>query len=261
MLDSLADHRVFNAQFYALRLLRDRRAVDLERALLTLASHEVDGLGHVFIYTDAALRLMRRAGAVLRREVLLDVMEFLGRRATFEPPATLRPARSREPAYRAALACVGLLGHNVIYSRSLELRREELPAEVFDHALAQLERNIGGSEGAFTVDDMKAIGPAPDERRPKTALVEAVASGDERATVALTRGYLASKDVKAERVWEALVLAFALIDTHQPHYLIFPDSAWLAADLLGGDAAELAASTVAREAARAAKRFGMSRRF
>jgi hypothetical protein len=58
MLDSLAEHKVFNALFYALRLVAAGEIDRFERACLRLAARDVDRLGHVFIYTDAVLRLI-----------------------------------------------------------------------------------------------------------------------------------------------------------------------------------------------------------
>ncbi len=166
---SLADGKAFNAAFYALELAGPGNVDALVRTALQIACREVDGLGHVFIYTDTALRLFSACHNGERTHVLLSLMEYLARKALREEPELLKEEDGLPALIGRAVERVGLLGHNVIFARSLVLREGDLDAERFEHALAQLARNIADSEDEFTIDRMQAVTPRPPTARRRTA--------------------------------------------------------------------------------------------
>ncbi len=257
MRQSLAEHKVLNAAWYGQRLLDAGRHADLAQEALRLAAHEVDGLGHTFIFTETALRLMRDAAdETTRSAILLALMEYLSRKASVERPQLQWSGAGWRHLAQRACERVGLLGHNVIFARSLHLRRDDLPDDLFEHALAQLERNIDASEDEFTVDDLRSRSASEPAGRPEAVLGEFVASGDTELAVAAVRGFM-SNGVGAPEVASALVTVLCRVDVTQSHYVIFPEAVRYLIDHVDADYAELALAQVARMACGAAERYGM----
>jgi hypothetical protein len=253
---SLAEGKVFNATFYALHLSGPSSADALTGAALELAAREVDGLGHVFIYTDSALRLAAHCQAEVRAEILLSLMEFLSRKALHQETLLLQE-RSGLPALIArATERVGLLGHNIIYARSLVLREGDLDDGLLQHARAQLARNIDDSEDEFTAARLRKVAPLPPDGPPRLRLPPLAASGDEEAAMGAVRGYVA-EGTDAQDIVDGLVLSFCQVDVRQPHYLIFPEAVLFLCDCMEAPQRELALAQLARMAADASRRYGV----
>jgi len=252
---SLAEGKVFNAVFYALRLAEAGGTEALCRTALQAASREVDGLGHVFIYTDSALRLAESCDAETRAEVLLPLMEYLARKALHAEPDLLKETSGLPALIKRAAERVGLLGHNVIYARSLVLREGDLEAGRFEHARAQLARNIADAEDEFTPDRMQQVTPLVPDGVPQVSLPELTAAGHEEAAMGAVRGYVA-EGADVQDIVDGLVLAFCRIDVRQPHYLILPESVQLLSECMAPLHRELAFVQLARMAAGAARQYG-----
>lgn len=255
MCESLSEGKVLNATFYALRLAKAGHLEALGRAVLDTAANEVDGLGHVFIYTDSALRLADAAPDETQAETLLSLMDFVARRAHHETPELLQEKSGLPALIQRAVERVGLLGHNVIYARSLVLREGDVDGPRFEHALAQLARNVERSDDEFTPDQMKQVTPLTPDSVPQVGLPRLVAAGDEERAMGAVRGYVA-EGADVQDLIEGLVLAFCAIDVRQPHYLIFPESVQLLSECMSPRYRELALARLARMACGAAREYG-----
>jgi hypothetical protein len=258
MRGSLAEGKVFNATFYAQRLLEAGRFDDLERAVLEVASREVDPLGHVFIYTDCSLRLMRSCAPEARPEILLNLMEYLSRKADPRAPRLSEEKAPLDELVRQAAERIGVLGHNLIYARSLRLRRDDLPAEAFARARAQLARNIARSDEPLTAEQLEQMGAMVPSGLHATVLPQLVARGDVTDAVAAVRGYLA-EGAAPESLLDDLLMALCRVKMQQPHYLIFPESVLLLLADAEDPCWEPALAQIARMACRAAREHGMAR--
>lgn len=252
---SLAEGKVLNAAFYALRLVGAGNYEALCRAALETASHEVDGLGHVFIYADSALRLAATASAEAQAEALLSLMEYLARKALHQAPELLEEKSGLPALIERAIERVGLLGHNAICARSLVLREGDVEGGRFEHARAQLARNIADSGDEFTPDRMRQLAAVPPDGPPQERLPTLTAAGDEEAVIGAVRGYVAD-GADFRDILDGLVLAFCRVDVRQPHYLIFPESVQFLAECMAPLHRELALVQLARMAAGAARQHG-----
>ncbi len=255
MAESLSEGKVLNAAFYALRLANAGNLESLGRAALETASNEVDGLGHVFIYSDSALRLADAAPDETRAEVLLALMDFAARRALHETPELLKEKRGLPALIERAVERVGLLGHNVIFARSLVLREGDVDGPRFEHARAQLVRNVERSDDEFTSDRVQQVTALTPDSVPQVGLPHLVAAGDEETAVGAVRGYVA-EGADVQDLIDGLVLAFCAVDVRQPHYLIFPESVQLLSECMSPRYRELALVQLARMACGAAREYG-----
>jgi hypothetical protein len=238
---SLAEKRVLDAFFYASKLADAGRADALCDCLRELASHEVDGLGHVFIFTTTALLLLARSKEA-RPYVTMALVEFLSRRALVEDWTELSEKRSLRDLLPLVFERINILGHNIIYANQLRGELDRFRPARRRHLLAQLARNIEASETPLTYDRYrKRVDRAPRASGdPIRRLKRAFADGD------LDAGYRAladawRDDTSREQLRETLLVLFARLDTHQPHFVAYPQATF---ELLEADSAKVATGYV-----------------
>ncbi|MFO7900242.1 MAG: hypothetical protein R6V58_14425 [Planctomycetota bacterium] len=254
---SLREHRVYDAVFYGLRLFEDGPPADAARRILGYAANEVHGLGHVFIYTACALRLLGRCDAAQRPHVLAALAEFLSRRAEFDEPSHLSDERPLEGLVAGAFERINILGHNAIFAAELRRALDEFPQPIREHLRGQLARNIGDSDETLSRAAYRAaVSSLPPGDAPLDALVGAFEAGDTPA--ALNALAAAWEHPPARRdLRNRLVVLFARIDTAQSHYLIYPPATFRLLDLVGDRDAELGVAQLVKMGAEAAGKFGL----
>lgn len=251
LVESLQEHKIFNAYFYGLKCLQRNQFEGLRKAFLEIASHEVDRLGHVFIYTESCLRLMAATSDSTRKELLLDLVEYTSRKAQIEVGEIYHTDETMESLLRDSLEKIGLLGHNTILARSLHLRRNDLEKTKLEHGFAQLRRNIDASDPGMSASDVHDIKPLQLSGNPLEILPKRIWSGDFESVAQAIRGFLID-DRNVDRIWLAIALAFSKIKATQPHYFILTESAWYISGLLGNRLMELAMLQTAKMATEAA---------
>jgi hypothetical protein len=252
---SLGEHRVFDALFYATRL---PDGGDLTRELLTLAGHEVDGLGHVFIHTATALRILDWCDPADRPLVLLAMMEFLSRRAEIEEPSLLTEERPLPPLIGRSFDRIGILGHNVIYAAELHRMPGGFPDAFRQHLYGQLARNIANAELELTRDVYQDYGgtTAPGDAPPLDLLRTAFGEGDPERTLRAFVSAWAHPESRRE-IPATLISLFARLDVPQSHYLIYPAATVTVLDAVDDIDAEFGLAQLAHYGARAAGRYGL----
>jgi hypothetical protein len=255
---SLAEHRVFDALFYATRAFDEPTADRARQTLLTLAGHEVDGLGHVFIYTASSLRVLDWCDAADRPLVLLAISEFLSRRARFERPSLLTEERPLAALIARSFDRTNILGHNVIYAAELNRAPDVFPDEILQHLFGQLARNIDNADLALIRDAYQEYraetmpGGAQPINMLRTSFAEGDAEGSARA-VAFAWAHPPAKGSLPATVFEL----FARIDAHQAHNLIYPAATFSVLDRVEESDAEFAVAQLVHYGATAAARDGL----
>ncbi len=172
-------------------------------------------------------------------------------------PELLKEKRGLPALIERAVERVGLLGHNVIFARSLVLREGDVDGPRFEHARAQLARNVERSDDEFTSDRVQQVTALTPDSVPQVGLPHLVAAGDEETAVGAVRGYVA-EGADVQDLIDGLVLAFCAVDVRQPHYLIFPESVQFLSECMAPRCRELALVQLARMACGAAREYGTS---
>jgi hypothetical protein len=255
---SLREHRSLDALFYAERFLEADKQDDLGQLLLAIAAHEVDPLGHVFIYTTTALRLIEKARPADRSAILLAAMEYLARKAQVDEPALLDDERPVADILPRAFERPNILGHNVIYAAEIDRSAGALPPRLQTHLVGQLHRNIQDSECTLTYDqycnERNYEGCVGDDC--VRCIEDAFQNGDVGAGyAALARGCI-QEDMRP-CLRQALLTLFARIDTPQPHYLIYPAATFELLDRVEREHRELALAQLVAMGVHAAQEQGL----
>ncbi len=231
---------------------------DLGQLLLAIAAHEVDPLGHVFIYTATALRLLDKVHPTDRSAILLAAMEYLARKAQVDEPALLHDERPVADILPRAFERPNILGHNVIYAAEIDRSAGALPPRLQAHLAGQLHRNIQDSECTLTYDrycnERNYEGCLDDDC--VRCIEDAFQNGDVGAGyAALARGCI-QEDMR-HCLRQALLTLFARIDTPQPHYLIYPAATFELLDGVEREHRELALAQLIAMGVHAAQEHGL----
>ncbi len=255
---SLDEHRVFDAFFYAERALGGPDPRAAENLLLTLAGHEVDPLGHVFIHTATGLRLQHWCEQADWPLALLAMMEFLSRRAHVDEPRLLTEPRPLSALIPRAFERINVLGHNVIYAAELNRLPDGFPEPFLQHLHGQLARNIEKAEQGLTRDEYQACRTRtkPGDTRPDNLLEQAFTNGDVEAglrSFALAWAHPPAR----ESVRSDIVALFARIDTLQSHYLIYPAATFSVLGKVSERDAEFGVAHLVRHGIQAAGKYGL----
>jgi hypothetical protein len=218
----------------------------------------VDPLGHVFIYTATALRLLRKCDPSHRRGVLLAMAEYLGRNATVDEPTLLDDDRPVEELLPRAFERINILGHNVIYAAELKISLPRVEPRLRRHLVGQLARNVQENDCDLSYDQYcsqrQYEGCVEDWR---TCLERAFAEGDPaRGFAAVAEACVPEAGVPALR--QALITLFARIQTLQPHYLIYPAATCALTDHVDSRVGELAFAQLVKMGVEAAAEHGLA---
>lgn len=258
---SLEEMRVFDGFYYAWLLYKSGRQQELRHAVMEIASHEVDSLGHVFIYAATALRLFARCREDSDRAVvLLALVEFLSRKALIETPELLTERRNLDKLLPALVKRVNILGHNVIYAAELARALDEFTPDVQAHLITQLDRNIHDSNITLTREVCAQVRdeapPTAEGADPMERLGEAFAEGDFGGALRAISEARAQPE-RMPRLRQTLLMLFARIDTHQPHYIIYPRATFELMARADAETGELALAELVNLGVQAAQSHGL----
>jgi hypothetical protein len=236
LLKAIARRRTLNAYYYALRLVEEESATDLENLSLRLAARDVGRYGQIFTCLDSAVWMGDMLGPSDRKYLFFRTMEYLAREAATEDPAELRPApASPEAIVALAAGQAGFFGHNLILAQRLLRRQDRLPEAWRGHLWAQLHEQITqpepGSEDHWPLDATRiaeTIGGFTDSGAdPVDGLIDAI--GHQRVGPAL---YYLQRQIEADALSPKLlgaVLKGALQadrDPIDPYIIVMPWAAW-----------------------------------
>ena len=222
---SLLEHKVNNAFFYALRFIEEEGLEAFLKQCLDIASHEVDFLGHVFIYTHAVSRLCRLIEGKQAKTLIFQMTEFLSRRARIEGENLQKEGRELDSLVPMALEHINILGHNTILAHKISQIIDLMEDRYIENLLAQLVRNIENSSDRFSRDDLDDMleGFSDDTKDPLGALRRSLTRGKERQSIYHCRLYLEEFGLTAELL--SMVAKFLTAkNPAQPHAIIFPQA-------------------------------------
>ncbi|NIQ38691.1 MAG: hypothetical protein GTN81_08875 [Proteobacteria bacterium] len=222
---SLLEHKVNNAFYYGLRLAEERGLESFLHQSLEIAAHEVDFLGHIFIYTHALSRLCRRVDSKLAKTLIFQITEFLARRAHVEVESLQKEGQELDSLVPMALERSNLLGHNAIFAHKINQVVDHLEGRYIEHLCAQLIRNIENSSDRFSKEDMEEMLTAvkDDTKDPLGAIRASLTRGNKKTSIYHCRKYLENFGLTGE-LCSTLVRSLAEKDPAQPHYIIFPQA-------------------------------------
>jgi len=244
---SLLEHKVNNAFFYALRLVEEEGLEVFLEQCLEIAAHEVDFLGHVFIYTHTVSRLCRLIGPKQLKCLIFQVTEFLSRRARVEADRLQKEGRELDSLVPMALERINILGHNTIFAHKVNQVVDHLEGRFIEHLSAQLVRNMDNSPDLLSRDDIdELVGGLKEETKdPLGALRQSLTRGKDRQSIYYCRRYLEEFGLTAELL-SMLAKSLTAKDPIQPHYVIFPQAAFDLAQNVDQSYAEVALARVIR---------------
>jgi hypothetical protein len=249
---------VFDAFFYARTMVEGARFEALAARLRHIAGQEVDSLGHVFIYTTTALRLIPLCAGAARNLVLLALMEYIARKARVRTAARLSEERSLRDLLPGAFERINILGHNVIYAEELRRSLSDFDPEMRTHLLGQLARNIHDAKSTLTREAYdRMLSDAPDGDGSTQARIEAAFREDDLPAGIGAVGHALEQPDGLTALRDALLPLFARIDTPQPHYLIYPAATFALLDGAPEALAPLAVGQLVQKGIRAAKDNGL----
>ena len=222
---SLLEHKVNNAFFYALRFIEEEGLEAFLKQCLEIASHEVDFLGHVFIYAHTVSRLCRLIEARQVKTLIFQMTEFLSRRARIEGESLQKEGRELDSLVPMALERINILGHNTILAHKISQVVDLMEGRHIEHLSAQLVRNVENSSDRFSRDDLNDMlgGVADNTRDQFGALRRSLTRGKERESIYHCRLYLEEFGLSAELL-SLLAKSLAAKDPTQPHAIIFPQA-------------------------------------
>jgi len=244
---SLLEHKVNNAFYYALRLVEEEGLESYLHQCLEIASHEVDFLGHVFIYTHTLGRLCRLVEPNQAKTLIFQLTEFLARRARVEADSLQKEGREVDSLIPMALERINILGHNATFAHKINQVVDYLGGRHIEHLSSQLVRNVENSPDRFSRDDMEEmIGGIRDKTKdPLGALRKSLTRGKDRQSIYYCRLYLEDFGLTAD-LFSTLAKFLAAKDPAQPHYIIFPQAVFDLARIVDQPNVELALARVIR---------------
>lgn len=244
---SLLEHKVNNAFYYALRIVEEEGLESFLHQCLEIAVHEVDFLGHVFIYTHTLGRLCRMVEPKQAKPLIFQLTEFLARRARVEPDSLQKEGREVDSLIPMALERINILGHNAIFAHKINQAVDYLEGRYIAHLCFQLVRNVETSPDRFSRDDMEEmLGGTKDEAKdPLGALRKSLARGNDGQSISYCCRYLEDFGLTGE-LFSTLAKSLAAKDPAQSHYIIFPQAVFDLAQLVDQPQVELALARVIR---------------
>lgn len=244
---SLLEHKVNNAFYYALRFVEEEGLESYLHQCLEIAAHEVDFLGHVFIYTHTLARLCRLVEPKLARSLIFQLTEFLARRARVEPNGLQKEGREVDVLIPMALERINILGHNAILAHKVNQVADHLEGRYIQHLSSQLVRNIENSPDHFSREGLEEmVGGINDHTKdPLDALRKSLTRGNGRQSIYYGRLYLEDFGLTGE-LFSILARFLAAKEPTQPHYVIFPQAVFDLAQIVDQPSAELALARVIR---------------
>lgn len=244
---SLLEHKVNNAFFYALRFIEEEGLEAFLKQCLGIATHEVDFLGHVFIYTHTLSRLCRLIDPKQAKTLIFQVTEFLSRRARIEADRLEKEGRELDSLVPMALERINILGHNAIFAHKINQVVDHLEGRFIEHLSAQLVRNVDNSPDRLSRDDIDEMlgGVREKTKDPLGALKQSLTRGKERQSIYYCRLYLEEFGLTAE-LFSMLAKSLAGKDPVQPHYVVFPQAAFDLAQTVDQPYVEVALARVIR---------------
>lgn len=244
---SLMEHKVNNAFYYALRFIEEEGLESFLHQCLEIAAHEVDFLGHVFIYTHCVGRLCRQAGPNQIPSLVFQLTEFLARRARMEADGLNREGREVESLIPLALERINILGHNAIFGHKILQAVDHLESRYIEHLCAQLVRNVENSPDSFSRENIEeTLGRGTKHTRdPLGALKKSLTKGSYRESLSYCRQYLEAFGATGELI-STLARFLTMKDPGQPHYVIFPQAIFDLARAVDPPYAEIALARVVR---------------
>ncbi len=244
---SLLEHKVNNAYYYAIRFVEERGLESFIHHCLEIAAHEVDFLGHVFIYSHTLGRLCRNVDPKVAKTLIFQLTEFLARRAQVGTEVSRKEGREVDSLIPIAFERINILGHNTIFAHKINQAVDHLEGRYVEHLCSQLIRNIENSPDRFSRDDMDEMvaGIRDDTRDPLGALRKSLTRGNSRQSIYYCRRYLEDFGLTGE-FSSTLVRFLAAKDPVQPHYIIFPQAVFDLAQSVDQPNIELALSRVIR---------------
>ncbi len=246
---SLLEHRVNNAFYYAIRSVEEKGLESFIHHCLEIAAHEVDFLGHVFIYTHTLGRLCRRVDSKQAKTLIFQLTEFLARRAQVETEVLQKEGRDVDSLIPDALERINILGHNTILAHKINQVVDFLESPYIEHLSSQLIRNVENSPDRFSRDDLEEmLGGMQDETKdPLGALRQSLTRGNSRQSLYYCRRYLEDFGLTGE-LCSTLAKCLVAKDPVQPHFIIFPQAVFDLAQSLDQPNIELAMARVIRMA-------------
>ncbi len=244
---SLLEHKVNNAFYYALRFVEEEGLEQYLHQCLEIAAHEVDFLGHVFIYTHALGRLCRLIEPKRAKTLIFQLTEFLARRAQVEADCLQKEGREGDSLIPMALERINILGHNAILAHKIIQSVDHLEGRCEEHLFSQLVRNVENSSDRLSREDIEEIlgGIRDDTKDPLGALKKSLTRENDRHSIYYCRLYLEDFGL-TEELFSILAKALAAKDPAQPHYIIFPQAVFDLAQMVDQPHAELALARVIR---------------
>ncbi len=244
---SLLEHKVNNAFYYALRSVEEEGLECYLHQCLEISAHEVDFLGHVFIFTHTLGRLCRLVEPKLVRSLMFQLTEFLARRARMEPNSLQKEGREVDILILMALERINILGHNAILAHKINQVVDHLEGRYIQHLCSQLVRNIENSPDRFSREDLEEmLGGLKDHTKdPLDALRKSLTRGNGRRSIYYCRLYLENFGLTGE-LFSMLARFLTAKDPAQPHYIIFPQAVFDLAQIVDQPIAELALARVIR---------------
>lgn len=244
---SLLEHKVNNAFYYALRFVEEEGMESYLHQCLEIAAHEVDFLGHVFIYTHTLGRLCRLVEPKQAKTLIFQLTEFLARRARVDADSLQKEGREVDSLIPMALERINILGHNAIFANKINQVVDHLEDRYIEHLSSQLVRNVENSPDRFSRDDIEEmLGGVRDETKdPLGALRKSLARGNDKQSIYYCRLYLENFGLTGE-LFSTLAKFLAVKDPAQPHYIIFPQAVFDLAQIVDQPNVELALARVIR---------------
>lgn len=244
---SLLEHKVNDAFYYAIRCVEERGLESFIQRCLEIAAHEVDFLGHVFIYTHTLGRLCRCVDPKQAKNLIFQLTEFLARRARVEANSLQKEGREVDSLIPMALERINILGHNTIFAHKINQVVDLLEGRHIEHLSFQLIRNVENSPDRFSRDEMEEIlgGVRDDTKDPLGALRESLNRGNSRKSIYYCRVYLENFGLTGD-LCTILAKTLTARDPAQPHYIIFPQAVFDLAQSMDQPNIELAMARVIR---------------
>jgi len=244
---SLLEHKVNNAFYYALRFVDEEGLEGYIHQCLEIASHEVDFLGHVFIYTHTLGRLCRLVEPKQAKTLIFQLTEFLARRARVQADSLQKEGREVDSLIPMAFERVNILGHNTILAHKINQVVDHLGGRYIEHLSSQLVRNLENSPDRFSREDMEEMvaGFSDKTKDPLGALRKSLTKGNDRQSIYYCRLYLEDFGLTAE-LFSTLAKSLAARDPAQPHYIIFPQAVFDLAQIVDQSYVEIAMARVIR---------------
>jgi hypothetical protein len=242
---SLMEHKVNNAFYYALRFVEEEGLESFLHQCLEIATHEVDFLGHVFIYTHTLGRLCRRVEPKQLPPLIFQITEFLARRAKVEAESLQKEGREVDSLIPLAFERINILGHNTILAHKINQAVDHLEGRYVEHLSYQLVRNVENSPDRLSRYDIEErLGGAGDRTKdPLGALRKSLTRGNNRESLSFCRQYLESSGLTAD-LFSTLTRSLVAKDPAQPHYIIFPQAVLDLAQVVDEAHVELALARV-----------------